>query len=123
MNNTINSFYAKGKKNFTLYMPAPITNMEKMIMTRSKNVKCLLVGLNNGEVRLYSDKYLITTINNDVSISNITGKDITTAMKFGVYGREEGSLIMNFKSGGICVKILGRQANLTTSTHKPGPPP
>jgi hypothetical protein len=67
MNNTINSFYAKGKKNFTIFMPCAITNIEKMIMQRANNARCLIVGLNNGEVRLYTDKYLITTIRNDVS--------------------------------------------------------
>ncbi len=67
----------------------------------------------NGEIRLYNDKNLITTINTD---------DIVTSMCFGVFGREEGCLVLNFKSGGLSAKILQRQANLTASTMKPGPP-
>jgi Bardet-Biedl syndrome 1 protein len=43
-------------------------------------------------------------------------------MQFGIFGREEGSLIINNKNGGIQAKILQRQANLS-ATHKPGPPP
>ena len=74
----------------------------------------MLVALANGEVRLYNDKYLITTIKCD---------DIVTGMAFGVFGREEGSLALNFKSGGLTVKILQRQGNLAVSTHKPGAPP
>jgi Bardet-Biedl syndrome 1 protein len=43
-------------------------------------------------------------------------------MQYGIFGREEGCLILNGRSGGISVKILQRQANLQ-ATHKPGPPP
>jgi Bardet-Biedl syndrome 1 protein len=77
-------------------------------------IQAVLVALNNGEVRVYNDKYFITTIKIDA---------IVTGMQFGVFGREEGCLIMNFKSGGLCAKILQRQADLSTSTIKPGPPP
>lgn len=46
-----------------------------------------------------------------------------TGMIYGVFGREEGCLILNYKSGGISAKILQRQANLTSSSSKPGAPP
>ena len=89
MNNTVNSYYAKGKKNFTLYMPCGITNLEKMIMSRSKNVKCLLVGLKNGEVRLYSEKYLITTIKNDVSFIEVNLVRISQLLLNSVFMEEK----------------------------------
>ena len=44
-------------------------------------------------------------------------------MIYGVFGREEGCLILNYKSGGLAAKILQRQANLTTPSQKPGAPP
>jgi len=44
-------------------------------------------------------------------------------MIYGVFGREEGCLILNYKSGGLSAKILQRQANLNTSSSKPGAPP
>ena len=112
MNNVITSYFGKGKKNYSLYMPCNISCMEKMIMRRTKTVSAILVALVNGEIRMYNDKFLITTIkvNDDV-----------LGMRFGVYGREEGSLVINFKNGGLTVKMLQRQANLSVSTHRPGP--
>ena len=44
-------------------------------------------------------------------------------MTFGVFGREEGCMILNYEGGGLSAKILQRQANLNQSTMKPGPPP
>lgn len=35
MNSTIHSFFMKGKKNFTITMPAPITNICKMELKRT----------------------------------------------------------------------------------------
>jgi Bardet-Biedl syndrome 1 protein len=112
MNNVIGSYYGKGKKNYSIYMPCTITNIEKMIMKRTKSVNAILVALSNGEIRMYNDKYLITSIKTD---------DIVMGMRFGIFGREEGSLVINFKHGGLSVKMLQRQANLSVSTHKPGP--
>lgn len=97
MNNVIHSFFSKGKKNYSIYLPSTITNMEKMVMKKTKAVKAVLVALSNGEVRMYNDKYLITTIKND---------DLITSMRFGIFGREEGSLVLIFKSGGLSVKML-----------------
>lgn len=81
-------------------------------MKRTKTINAILVALANGEVRMYNDKFLITTIKTD---------DIIMGMRFGIFGREEGSLVINFKHGGLSVKMLQRQANLEVSTHKPGP--
>jgi len=44
-------------------------------------------------------------------------------MKFGTFGREEGALVLNFKSGGISVRMLTRRAVLDSITGKEGPPP
>ena len=56
-------------------------------------------------------------------ITTIDCNDGVIGMKFGIFGREEGSLVMNHTSGALQAKILARQANLTVSTVKPGPPP
>lgn len=93
-------------------MPCTITNIEKMVMKRTKAVNAVLVGLSNGEIRMYNDKFLITVIK---------CHDVILGMRFGVFGREDGSLVINFKHGGLSAKILQRQANLETSTHKVGP--
>lgn len=65
MNSKIHSFFTKGKKNFSIYLPHPIVCMERMEMAGTKQVKCLLVALNNGEIRLYNQKYLLNIIKTD----------------------------------------------------------
>lgn len=57
MNRNIYSFFNKGRINFTKQMPAEITDICQM-----EPMQCILVALNNGEIRLYNDKYHINTI-------------------------------------------------------------
>merc|ERR1712107_564339 len=52
---------------------------------------------------LYNGKHLIC-----ISKTN----DVVTGMKLGTFGREEGSMVLSFKSGALMVKILQRNANL-----------
>lgn len=65
MNNKINSFFTKGKKNFSIYLNKPIVAMEKMEMQGTKSVKCMLVALANSEIRVYNGKYLLNIIKGD----------------------------------------------------------
>ena len=99
MNQKIHSFFTKGKKNYSLYLPHQIVAIEKMEMSGTKQVKCLLVALNNGEIWLYNSKYLLNIIKTD---------EVVRGMTFGVLGREEGSLVLNYMSGGISIKMLQR---------------
>lgn len=39
MDNVIHSFHFKGKKNYSIYLPDPITNMTLLDLKRIKNVK------------------------------------------------------------------------------------
>ena len=64
----------------------------------------LIVALRSGEIRMYSGKNLIDKLQLD---------EICQGCIFGVFGREEGCMIINYKSGGLSAKILQRQANLT----------
>lgn len=66
MNNVMHAFFMKGKKNYSVFLPAAVTNMEKMEMSRNKTMKAVLVALANCEVRLYNEKNIITTIKCDV---------------------------------------------------------
>ncbi len=95
-------------------MPAPITDMVDMPLRKSANVNALLVALGNKEVRLYNEKHLIVTLNLS---------DVTTAMRFGRFGREDRTLCMISHGGALNIKILQRQANLEVSSAPPGPPP
>ena len=70
MDNSIHGFFSKGKKAFSLYMPCSIISMELLNMKYSQQIKAILVGLSNGDIRLYNDKHLIYTIKGDVQILN-----------------------------------------------------
>lgn len=84
-----------------------------MEVKQQKNIQCVLVALKTGDIMMFNDKHHIDTI---------SLKEPVYAMKYGIFGREEGCLIINTASGGIFVKILQRQCNLNTSSIKPGPP-
>eukprot|EP00929_Paragymnodinium_shiwhaense_P120367 TRINITY_DN92299_c0_g1_i1.p1 TRINITY_DN92299_c0_g1~~TRINITY_DN92299_c0_g1_i1.p1 ORF type:complete len:598 (-),score=146.79 TRINITY_DN92299_c0_g1_i1:95-1888(-) len=114
MDNVIHCFHFKGKKNHSIYLPCPISCMSLLQVTKTRVAKALVVALQNGEVRLYNGKHLICTTK--------TG-DVVTGLKLGTFGREEGSMVLSFKSGALMVKILQRNANLDVSSTTPGPPP
>lgn len=113
MDNCIHSFHFKGKKNYSLYLPDTITNMELLQLKRIKNVTCLIVALANGELRLYNKKHCIHTLQLAESV---------TAIRFGPYGREEASLCLTTKSGALHIKMLQRAANLDVSSSPAGAP-
>mmetsp|Transcript_17510 Transcript_17510/g.47251 ORF Transcript_17510/g.47251 Transcript_17510/m.47251 type:complete len:581 (+) Transcript_17510:24-1766(+) len=114
MGNVVHSYHIKGKKSFSLYMPAPVAGVEVLSLQRMRVVKALLVALHNGEVRLYNEKQLITTLHLE---------DPAVGMRFSAYGREEGALAMVGKAGTLCIKMLQRKANLDSMGAPPGPPP
>merc|ERR1711935_77413 len=114
MDNVIHCFHFKGKKNHSIYLQSPISCMSLLQITKSRVAKALVVATNNGEVRLYNGKHLIS-----VSKTN----DVVAGIKLGTFGREEGSMVLSFKSGALMVKILQRSANLEVANTTPGPPP
>eukprot|EP00933_Yihiella_yeosuensis_P026875 TRINITY_DN20867_c0_g1_i1.p1 TRINITY_DN20867_c0_g1~~TRINITY_DN20867_c0_g1_i1.p1 ORF type:complete len:617 (-),score=119.82 TRINITY_DN20867_c0_g1_i1:152-1942(-) len=114
MDNVIHCFHFKGKKNRSIYLQHPISCMSLLQISKARVAKALVVALNNGEVRLYNGKHLITQINTN---------DVVTGIKLGTFGREEGSMVLSFKSGALMVKILTRNANLEATNVAAGPPP
>ena len=76
-------------------------------------MQCILVALKSGEIRMFNDKYHIDTVNVGETIYGMT---------FGIFGREEGCLLINTASGALQAKIIQRQANLSNSSARPGPP-
>ena len=74
----------------------------------------MIVALKNGQIRLYNEKNLINSLQTD---------DICNGIIYGIFGREEGCLVVNQANGGMQAKILQRQAKLNVSSFKPGPPP
>ena len=110
----VHSFGLKGKKNYSVHMPAAIQSIENMCVDKLAGTVLQLVALANGEVRLYKDKVLM---------SIITSNDVVAAMRFGKYAREENTLILTFKSGGLAIKILSRNSNFNKPGIESGPPP
>jgi Bardet-Biedl syndrome 1 protein len=95
-------------------MPSEIIAIVKMDQNRTEQAQNFLVGLRTGEIRMFNGKNLIDKLQTD---------DVCNGICFGIFGREEGCLLINTKSGGFTAKILQRQARLTVSSIRPGPPP
>ena len=114
MSNQFHAFHIKGKKNFTVYLDSHITQMELLDMKGSRNVQACIVALANGEVRIYNEKSLV---------SSVRVREEVTALRFGKFGREENSLVMAHKSGSLTVKMLPRNTDLEKSKMPVGPPP
>lgn len=73
MNNSMHSFYLKGKKNFHITLPSNIVDIAKLEVKRTQqggSGQCVIIALGNGEIRLYNpkDKNLIHILKIDVSI-------------------------------------------------------
>ncbi|GAA6217380.1 Bardet-Biedl syndrome 1 protein [Lates japonicus] len=109
---SLQGFTQKGKKLWRTILPAPITTMAAMDLP-TRGFQAVLVGLANCEVQLYRDKNLLSTIKTP---------DVVTSICFGRYGREDGTLIMTTKGGGLIVKILKRTAAFDDRDSAPGPP-
>ncbi|XP_020513189.1 Bardet-Biedl syndrome 1 protein [Labrus bergylta] len=109
---SLQGFTQKGKKLWRVDLPAPICTMASMDLP-TKGFQAVLVGLANCEVQLYRDKNLLSTIKTP---------DVITSICFGRYGREDGTLIMTTKGGGLMVKILKRTAAFEDRDSAPGPP-
>ncbi|XP_046850601.1 Bardet-Biedl syndrome 1 protein-like isoform X2 [Xenia sp. Carnegie-2017] len=113
INNSLVCFSSKGRKLWCVYLPHSITTMTSL-NHKAKGFKAVLVGLKNCEVRLYKEKFLISTLQVDSPV---------TAMQYGRFGREDSSLIVVTLKGGIYVKILKRTASFEEKDIISGPPP
>ncbi|XP_031797537.1 Bardet-Biedl syndrome 1 protein isoform X1 [Sarcophilus harrisii] len=109
----LHSFTHKGKKLWTVPMPAPILTMS-LLEQRSRGLQAVMAGLANGEMRIYRDKALLNIIRTP---------DAVTSICFGRYGREDNTLIMTTRGGGLVIKILKRTAVFGEGAGEAGPPP
>ncbi|XP_071370814.1 Bardet-Biedl syndrome 1 protein [Centroberyx affinis] len=109
---SLQGFTQKGKKLWKAILPAPITTMAAMDLP-TRGFQAVLVGLANCEVHLYRDKNLLSVIKTP---------DVVSSVCFGRYGREDGTLLMTTKGGGLMVKILKRTAAFDDRDAAPGPP-
>ena len=95
-------------------MPSEICTIAKMEHAKAPSKNNVLVALRNGEVRLYNEKNLVNQVVTDEACNGII---------YGVFGREDGCLVINHAGGGMQAKILARQAKLNASTVRAGAPP
>ncbi|XP_007431861.1 Bardet-Biedl syndrome 1 protein [Python bivittatus] len=101
---TLRGYTQKGKKLWGVTLPAtPITL--GIMDEKFQSFQAVLVALANLEVHIYRDKNLVNVIQ---------VPDIVTSISFGHYGREDNTLIMTTKGGGLIIKILKR----TSTFHK-----
>lgn len=87
----------------TVSLPCPIHCIEAMNAIKGRAVPLILVALANGEIRCYNDRYIISVI---------TLQETVTGMRFGRYTREDNTLVIACRSGALRMQILSRQSNL-----------
>ncbi|XP_038267309.2 Bardet-Biedl syndrome 1 protein isoform X3 [Dermochelys coriacea] len=109
---TLQGYTQKGKKLWTVYLPAPLMTMS-LLDHKSRGFQAVMVGLANQEVHMYRDKNLVDIIRT---------QDVITSICFGRYGREDNTLIMTTKGGGLIIKILKRTAVFEEKDLSLGPP-
>ena len=114
MDGNLLCYHVKGRKVFSLALPAPATNLGVAKLSRNRVIEALIVSLANGEVRLYNHKTLIHTLQLD---------DVVTAMRWGQFGREANSCAFIGRNGSLTLKMMSRQADLEKSNIEAGPPP
>ena len=114
MNNSVCSYHLKGKKTYSLYMPAPIVDMEYLSVATNNTSRGAIVALRTGEIRLYNDKHLVGKI--DIG-------EVPKSLTFGRYGREDATLAITGNSGTLHIYILARLAKLHMQAEGAGPPP
>ncbi|CAF1425886.1 unnamed protein product [Adineta steineri] len=112
MDSSLHCYTTKGKRYWKHLLPAQITAMCQ-IDYRPKGFQAVAVALANNEIHLYKDKFLVDVIQVEENIY---------AMKFGKLGREDATLVMITKNGGLLVKILKRTATFEESDTLHGPP-
>ncbi|XP_057681735.1 Bardet-Biedl syndrome 1 protein isoform X2 [Corythoichthys intestinalis] len=100
------------QKLWKVTLPAAIRTMAPMELP-ARGLQAVLVALANCEVHLYRDKNLLSTVKTPAAVS---------AVRFGRYGREDGTLVMSTEGGGLMVKILKRTAEFRERDGAPGPP-
>lgn len=108
---TLQGFSQKGKRLWSIPLPAPVTAMAPMRLS-SRGFAGVLVALASCELRLYQDQWML---------SSLRTPEMVTAVTFGRYGREEGTVIMTTSGGGTLVRILRRTASLRRQ-EEGGPP-
>ncbi|XP_048475599.1 Bardet-Biedl syndrome 1 protein [Rhincodon typus] len=106
----LHAYTQKGKKLWTIRLPAPITTMSLMDH-KAKGFQAVLVALANSEVHLYKDKILI-------NVTKTQGASNEAMLFYSVWN----SYCPIHYGGGLIIKILKRTAVFEDKDTSPGPP-
>ncbi|EGD72418.1 hypothetical protein PTSG_00438 [Salpingoeca rosetta] len=106
-------FSTKGRRLWQVKMPAPITAHSPMVY-RPKMLRLTLIGLENGEIRLYSDKEMLSTLKVDSGVA---------ALRFGRLWRDSYVLVTVTQEGHYIVHRLKRATEFHQLKGVKGPPP
>eukprot|EP00937_MAST-01D_sp_MAST-1D-sp2_P000085 g85.t1 len=120
MNSTVSAFSVKGRKQFALRTPCPVTELCAVHVERAHSVKAFLVSLYDGAVRLYS---WAPTAEGSRLLACFSNGSAVVGLRFGRFGREDNSLALVHRSGALTIKMLSRKAELSAPAEPPGPPP
>ncbi|EKF31792.1 Bardet-Biedl syndrome 1 protein, putative [Trypanosoma cruzi marinkellei] len=113
--NTLSYFTLKGKRQSSVFLPFPVTNIATITENVSGKARGIIVALNNGAIRVYVGKLLLHE-------SQAYGT--VTAMHFGRYGREDSALILILQNGSLVVELLHRHASFECDkAREVGPAP
>ncbi|GIY30419.1 bardet-Biedl syndrome 1 protein [Caerostris extrusa] len=100
MDDMLSSYNNKGKCLWSIKLPTSIVTLESVDIN-IMGMRLVAVTLGNGLIHFYQDKFLVDVL---------AAEDVVSAVRFGRFGREDNSLVMCMRGGGLCVKILKRTA-------------
>jgi Bardet-Biedl syndrome 1 protein len=114
MDRAVSCYSNRGKRLKGMILMDDVVELCVVSLKRAKLNYLLLVALANGEVCMYKELTNIYSFRVDKPI---------IAMCYGLYGREENSLILVHGSGAITIKIWRRLADVDSINFNAGPPP
>lgn len=114
MEKSVSCYSNRGKRLKGIVMNEDIADLAVMSLKRAKVNYLLLVALVSGELCMYRDLTMIYSFKVEKPI---------TALCYGLYGREENSLIVIHGQGAITIKMWRRTAEIDNLNIVAGPPP
>ncbi|KFM79265.1 Bardet-Biedl syndrome 1 protein, partial [Stegodyphus mimosarum] len=107
MDDVLSSYNTKGKCLWNVKLPSNIVTLESVDIMQM-GLRLIAVALGDGTVHFYQDKFLVDVL---------AAEDIVSAIRFGRFGREDNSLVMCMRGGGLAVKILKRTAKFQSQDY------
>ncbi|GAB6030980.1 Bardet-Biedl syndrome 1 protein [Chamberlinius hualienensis] len=100
INKTLQCFNSKGKQMWCHHTSGNILTTQ-VVELNHLSISLLAVAVEGDGVHFYSDKYLV---------GRVAEEETITAITFGRFGREDNSLALVTRDGGLMIKILKRTA-------------